>query len=155
MARRMNLYWQLSFAAFAQAALLLTSVASAATVPLSNEAALESQASGSNAGTISGTITDPSGAIVAGAHVTLKNAVTNYQQDVQSNSSGMFQFVNVPHNQYHFSVSAPGFESVSKDIAVRTAVPVQVNVQLKLSGATEEVTVQASAADLVEDRKSV
>ena len=142
--------WQLSFAVFTQAAVLFTSVAFSAAVPFAGKTAVSGQASGSNAGTVSGTITDPSGALVAGATVTLKNAVTNYQKQIQTDARGMFQFVNVPHNQYHFSVSLQGFQTVDKDIAVRSAVPLQMNAQLTLSGSTEEVTVQSSATDLVE-----
>jgi outer membrane cobalamin receptor len=144
------LSWKLSFAVLVQAAVLFTPLAFSATVRFAGETAVTGQASGSNAGTVSGTITDPSGALVAGATVTLKNAVTNYQKQIQTDARGTFQFVSVPPNQYHFSVSLQGFQTLDKDIAVRSAVPVQVNVQLTLSGSTEEVTVRSSATDLIE-----
>ncbi len=108
------------------------------------------QATGTTAGTVVGTATDPTGAIVAGATVTLKNAVTNYAKQVTTDAKGAFQFVNVPLNQYHLSISAPGFKTTAKDVAVRSSVPVQVASELVISGTTEEVTVEASAADLLE-----
>lgn len=140
--------WQWSIAAL-EAVLFFSTVAFSATVP-AFEADPATQASGSNAGTLSGTVTDPSGAVVAGASVSLTNVVTNYQKEVKTDADGAFQFGNIPHNQYHFHVSAPGFETVNKDISVRTAVPVRMNVQLVLSSSTEEVTVKATASDLVE-----
>lgn len=142
--------WQSSFAALGQAAVLFAWLAFPAGSRAAAVAAPGAQASGGSAGTISGTVTDPSGAVIAGASITLKNAVTNYQKQVRTDSRGIYQLLNVPHNQYHFSISAPGFQAVEKDIAVRSAVPVQLNIQMKLSGATEQVTVNATASDLVE-----
>lgn len=121
-----------------------------ATAPPPATVAAASQASGSNAGKVAGTVVDPTGATIAGATVVLKNPVTNYQKEVKTDTHGAFQFISVPHNQYHLTVQAPGFQAAARDVAVRTAVPVQVNIPLALAGATEEVTVQASAADLVE-----
>jgi hypothetical protein len=143
--RRIILLRKLLFAVLAQTAIALASV----TTPLFTGSPA-SQASGTSAGTIAGAVTDPTGAVVAGATVVLKNAVTNYQKQVTTDAKGAFQFVNVPLNQYHLQISAPGFKTLAKDVAVRSSVPVQVPAELTLSGSTEEVTVEASGTDLLE-----
>ena len=61
-----------------------------------------------NSGTILGTVTDPSGAVVAGAMVRLQNSVTGYMQSVTADSSGAFRFNNVPQNNYRLTVDAQG-----------------------------------------------
>ncbi len=103
-----------------------------------------SQATG-NGGTIQGTVTDPSGAVIAGANVTLTNAVTNYKQSVKSGDDGTFRLVNIPPNQYHLEVTETGFQAFTQDIAVRTQVPIQLKAALTLAGSTETVNVSASA----------
>lgn len=103
-----------------------------------------SQATG-NGGTIQGTVTDPSGALVAGADVTITNSVSAYSQSVKSGPDGAFHLVNLPPNQYRLEVSAPGFNPFSQDIPVHTQVPIQVKVALTLAGSTQTVNVSASA----------
>lgn len=107
------------------------------------------QASG-NGGTIQGTVIDPSGAIVAGADVTLTHAVSGYKQTVKSGADGTFRLVNIPMDQYHIEVTAPGFQPYDQDVALRTQVPLQVKAQLALAGSQQTVEVSASA-DVVEN----
>lgn len=102
------------------------------------------------AGTINGSVTDPTGASVGGASVVLKNVVTNFSRETKTDADGSFSFSNVPPNQYHLEVTASGFQNFSTDVAVRTSVPIQVKAQLVLASSTEEVTVEASGADLLE-----
>src|SRR3569833_630515 len=109
----------------------------------SSTASKAAQATGT-AGTISGTVVDPSGAVVAGANVRLTNAVTNYAQEAKTATDGTFRLVNVPHNQYHLEISAPGFVPFRQDVPVRTSVPIAVKAALTLSGETETVNVEAS-----------
>src|SRR5215467_6604007 len=65
---------------------------------------LRAQAVGS-AGTIQGVVVDPNGAVIAGAAVTIENAVTGYKRTVNTDESGTFRFDNVPPNNYQLSVS--------------------------------------------------
>jgi hypothetical protein len=122
--------------------IFLTLLAFALCVP--DSLADGNQATG-NGGTVQGTVTDPSGASVPGANVTLSNAVTDYKQTVKSGSDGAFRFANVPMNQYRLEVVAPGFQSLSQDVPVRTQVPVQVKAALVLAGASQTVNVSASS----------
>ena len=62
------------------------------------------------AGTIRGKIADPSGAVVAGAVVSLSNDLTLYRRDAKTSASGEFQFTNIPPNVYHIEADATGFE---------------------------------------------
>jgi len=104
-----------------------------------------------NAGTISGTVTDPSGAAVTKAAVSIINRITNYRQAATTDSTGTFRFNNVPPNPYHLEVSATGFAVSDKDVEVRGAVPIDVKVALVLAGSRQQVTVEAAGADLLEN----
>jgi hypothetical protein len=95
-------------------------------------------------------VADPSGAAIPGATVTMQNRVSHYSQTASSDSQGKFQFVNVPFNNYHLSVSAPGFAAGEQDANVRSPIPVEANVTLQLGTASTSVVVTAEAADLVE-----
>jgi hypothetical protein len=103
-----------------------------------------------NAGTLEGTVTDPSGANVPSANITLRNPVTGYTQSATSSANGAFRLVNIPPNPYHLEVTAPGFAVFTQDVTVRNALPLKVNPKLALGAATTTVTVEAAGADLVE-----
>src|ERR1700681_4231570 len=92
-----------------------------------------------NAGTIDGVVTDPSGAAVAKASITLHNSVSGYNQSVESGSDGAFHIGNIPPNPYHLEVKAQGFSTFSQEIAVRNAIPIQVKAALTLAGSTTSV----------------
>jgi hypothetical protein len=102
-----------------------------------------------NSGTIEGTVTDPSGALVSNATVTIHNAVSGLDRTAKTDASGTFSFPNVPYNPYHLSVTAPGFSGHAEDVDVRSGIPVNLKINLTLGQTTESVTVEA-AGDLVE-----
>ena len=77
-----------------------------------------------NAGTIAGTVTDPSGAAIAAASASIVNRVTNYRQKATADGNGTFRFTNIPPNPYHLEVSAPGFAPSEQDVEVRGTVPI-------------------------------
>jgi hypothetical protein len=104
----------------------------------------------SNSGSISGAVTDPSGAVVPGATVTVENPVSGYLRTAKTDSTGRFQFSNLPFNPYHVTAAATGFGGVAQDADVRSAVPVNVNIALKVAGASTTVTVEG-AEDLLEN----
>jgi hypothetical protein len=105
--------------------------------------------SASNSGTIYGTITDPSGAVVAGASVSIENPVSQYSKQTKTDSSGRYQFTNVPFNPYHLTIIGAGFATASEDVDVRSFVPVTLKSGLKI-GATATV-VSVDAGDLLEN----
>src|ERR1700729_3368780 len=104
----------------------------------------------SNAGSINGVVTDPSGAVVPGATVSIENPVSGYLRSAKTDSAGKYQFSNLPFNPYHLAVTATGFGAMAQDADVRSTVPLNVNIALKLAGASETVTV-AGSEDLLEN----
>src|SRR5437879_2877707 len=69
-------------------------------------------------GAVSGTVTDPSGAVIANATVTLKNRATEATTASHTNSTGYYTFPFVQPGDYAVTVSAPGFQSVSRNVTV-------------------------------------
>ncbi len=97
------------------------------------------------AGTISGTITDPNNAIVSGATVKIKNAVTGFERAATTDANGNYAFQNVPPNNYQITVSASGFQNAAQNVVVRNSVPMQIPIALMISGNTATVDVSADA----------
>jgi hypothetical protein len=104
----------------------------------------------SNSGTVQGLVTDPSNAVIAGAKVQIHNPVSGYDRTVTTDGAGRFSISNVPFNPYHLTVVGKGFAEFVQDVDVRSVVPVSLNIGLKVTGATETVTVEAGGGDLVE-----
>ncbi len=102
-----------------------------------------SQANGTG-GTIQGSVTDPSGAVVPNADVTLSNGVTAFTQSVKTAADGSFRIVNIPPNNYQLKVTSPGFQDYTQTLDIRTAVPQQLKVALALPNQTQSVTVSAT-----------
>jgi Carboxypeptidase regulatory-like domain len=93
------------------------------------------------AGTIEGVVTDPSGAVVPGATVTLENPTTGYKRTTATDDAGAFRFSNVPPNKYSLSISASGFSAAQQSLDVRSSVPVSLKIPLAVGGTTATVEV--------------
>ena len=104
----------------------------------------------SSSGTVHGSVFDPSGAVIAGAVVTIQNPVSHYTRTTASDSQGKFEFPNIPYNPYHLTAVAAGFQAETQDIDVRSSVPMELKISLILGTETQSVTVEA-AADLLEN----
>jgi Carboxypeptidase regulatory-like domain/TonB-dependent Receptor Plug Domain len=102
------------------------------------------------AGGVTGTVTDPSGAVVPGAAVTILNPVTGFTRTATTDSQGDFSITNAPYNPYHLTISATGFAPYVQDVDINSAVPVSLKIALQLSGGKTTVTVTTEAADLIE-----
>jgi hypothetical protein len=107
-----------------------------------------------NAGTIQGSIVDPQGAVVPRAQVTLRNPLSGYSQTLASADDGAFHITNIPPNSYQLHAEANGFAPYDQYIVVRNAVPVQVNLPLKVSVNTTTIAVDVAAADLLQTESS-
>ena len=107
-------------------------------------------AQGSNSTSISGTVLDPSGAVVKGATVKIVNPVSRYERSTVTDDSGHFEFTNVPFNPYHLSVAAAGFQDIDQDVVASTSVPIDLRFNLKIATGATTITVQGEAADLIE-----
>src|SRR5271168_122823 len=103
-----------------------------------------------NSANVTGTVTDPSGSVVANASVTIHNPVSGLERSTTTDASGNFAFANVPFNPYHLSVSAAGFGAYAQDIDVRSSVPLSLKVGLTIAGSSSTVTVEGGG-DLLEN----
>ena len=103
-----------------------------------------------SAGTVKGTVADPSGAVIPGATATIHNLVTGFSRTALTDSSGGFSFTNVPFNPYHLTVTATGFAQHKQDVDLSSMVPVSLRITLELAGEKTTVTVTSEAADLIE-----
>lgn len=84
-------------------------------------------------GYVSGTVTDPSGAVVAGARVTITNKATNIQQESSTNELGVYRFVALEPGTYAVAFSAQGFETRKvENIQVGAHQEVVINQALKV-----------------------
>ena len=105
-----------------------------------------------NSGSIEGVVKDQNGGSVPGARVDITNPVSGFHREATTDTDGAFRFANVPFNPYHLVVSANGFNSYAQDVSLRSAVPVNVQVSLKVgAAASTTVTVEANGGDLVEN----
>jgi hypothetical protein len=100
---------------------------------------------------ITGTVLDPSGAVVNSAKVEVQNSVSGFSRQVITDRDGKFAIPNVPFNPYHLTVSAKGFSPYVSDVDVRSTVPVSLSIKLQVGGSSESVTVEADAGDLLEN----
>src|SRR6202163_975691 len=100
----------------------------------------------SGGSSISGTVVDPSGALVPNATVELYIPVSACDRSTTTDSLGNFSFPNVPFNPYHLTVTATGFDQKAQDVEIRSAVPVNVKIGLTIAGSSSTVSVEAGAA---------
>jgi hypothetical protein len=110
---------------------------------------IRAQSSGTS-GSVSGTVVDPSGAVVVGATVEIQNPVSGFNRTGTTDSSGNFIIQNVPFNPYHLTIMATGFDGYFQDVSVNSTVPILLKIALKITGATTSVRVEASGEDLLE-----
>jgi hypothetical protein len=103
-----------------------------------------------NSASITGTVMDPTGAVVPKATVEIHNVVSGLDRSTTADNMGNFSFVNVPYNPYHLSVNASGFSTYGQDVDVRSSFTVNLKISLTLAGQTSTLTVEAAGADLIE-----
>jgi hypothetical protein len=100
--------------------------------------------SGTNSGTIAGLVTDPTGAVVPNAPITISNPITRYSRTTTSDSGGHYQFANLPLNSYRITIAVPGFGPFTTDVQIRSAVAVNLTNVLTVASSSTEVTVDAT-----------
>ena len=106
-------------------------------------------AQGAASGTISGTVTDQTGAIVPSVAITVRNTATQVQQETLTNSDGFYAFPSLPVGQYELNITQTGFRRYK-----RTGIVIDVNtkfmadVSLELGEASQQVIVQANGVQV-------
>jgi len=107
-----------------------------------------------SSGTITGIVKDSTGGVVPNASVEISDPVSGYHRETTTGIAGDFRFANLPFNTYHLVAKQTGFSSYTQDVDVRSSVPSSVEISLKVGTASENITVEATGADLVETESS-
>jgi hypothetical protein len=95
---------------------------------------------------LNGSVTDSSGAAVAGASIVLTEPSTGSQRTTTSNSAGLYQFLQVPPGEYRLQASANGFANyLAEKLTLVVSTPSTVHIQLHVAGTTQTVTVEGQA----------
>lgn len=96
-------------------------------------------------GTVTGRITDPTGAVVPGAKVTLRDRTTNITRSVESNNTGLYVFSDVKPSTYDVTVTKEGFQkAVVNGQAVIVGLSLTLNVTLQVGTTTQTVQITAT-----------
>src|SRR5713101_685444 len=105
---------------------------------------ISSQAFGQNA-TVVGTITDPSGAAVANASISITHTETSQVYHLASNSDGQYVAPDLPIGHYNLKVEASGFKvAEQKGVVLQVGDRTRLDFQMVVGGASETVTVEAN-----------
>ncbi len=97
-------------------------------------------------GTITGTVTDPSGAVVANAPVEVRNTDTNFPYPTVTTATGSYTVLRLPPGPYTITITAPGFKKlVRAGLTVDAGQTLPLDLTLQVGAASESVTVTAEA----------
>lgn len=100
-------------------------------------------------GNIQGTVSDPSGAVIPSAQVTVTNQATAIKHQTVSSGGGVFSFPNLPVGTYNLAATAPGFKTYNQNgIVLEVGSNIGINVNLSIGAANQQVEVQAEGIAL-------
>ncbi len=120
--------------------------ASRATWLFATVAILGSLALAQSSSQLNGSVSDPSGASVAGAKINLTDAATGLQRSTTSNGAGLYQFLDVPPGNYRLDAAATGFSPYrASNITLIVKTPSTLNIQFRVAGIETSVTVEGQA----------
>jgi hypothetical protein len=103
-----------------------------------------------NTGEIRGTVMDTSGAVVAGATVTLSNIDTGETKDFITNQDGIYDTVSTPAGNYNITFTAKGFKKLVRGPFTLNVDVITENASLEVGAISETVTVEANGVPLLE-----
>jgi outer membrane receptor protein involved in Fe transport len=107
-------------------------------------------------GTILGTVTDPSGAVVAGATISVKNTATGLERTTQTSTDGSYAIPELPIGTYTVTVTQSGFQtSVTREVVVNVASERRVDAQLRTGQVSEKVEVSGDLLPQVDTTSAV
>src|SRR5262249_49261679 len=102
-------------------------------------------------GTVAVTVLDPSGSVVPGAHLELRDLATNTVRSADTTSAGTYTFVNLNLGTYKLTITRTGFQTQQyNDVVVQAAKTTDISATLKVGALNETVEVNGGAAPLVE-----
>src|SRR6266581_6437113 len=124
----------------AVAALILGAISFAALLVLTPTASAQK-----TSGTITGTVTDPSGAVVPGATVSVVNERTGAAREAATNEEGSFSFPELEAGTYRITINKGGFKKLAlKNVELHVADVTTLNLKMEMGAASETVMVEAS-----------
>src|SRR5258708_31330269 len=106
-------------------------------------------------GSISGTVTDPSGAVVDGARIVISNTGTGQALNLTSNSAGAFSSCPLEPGSYKVQISATGFSTVSQVVTVQVGNAATLNPKLQVGQESQVIEVQASTVQVNTEQATV
>src|ERR1700691_6018654 len=93
---------------------------------------------------LNGSVTDPSGASVSGAKITLTNPANGLQRNATSNATGLYQFLDVPPGDYRLDATATGFAPyLVPKVPLVVSTPSTILIRLQVAGVAQTVNVEA------------
>ena len=99
-------------------------------------------------GDLSGVATDPSGAVVANATITLTHKSTGATQTSTTDEAGSYRFALLPPGEYVATAAKSGFQTITKTVQVSLGGSLTANFQLSVVSSTYEIAVTASAGEV-------
>ena len=102
-------------------------------------------------GTITGAVTDSTGAVIQGTQVTVRNTATGVEYRGVTDTAGVYSIPNLPVGHYDIHFSEAGFKAVDRtDLEIETSKIARIDVALQVGSATESVTVTATNEALLD-----
>jgi hypothetical protein len=109
----------------------------------------------SERGNITGIVTDPTGATVAGAELLVTHSGTNASAQALSTATGEYNVPNLLPGEYRVEITATGFKRFAQNVVVAAATTVRLDAPLQLGAVTEQVEVLAIVATIQTDNAKV
>ena len=111
---------------------------------LSSMPVLRAQSTGAS---LSGRVTDPSKSLIADAKIDAINTATNFHYETTTNNSGEYYLTNLPPGRYQIEIEKPGFKKLIKpDVTLHVQDAREIDFEMTLGSASENITVQGGAA---------
>ena len=107
------------------------------------------RAQSSSTGEIRGTVTDPSGAVVPDATVSVMNVNTGVEKTFKTNRDGIYDTVSTPNGQYKITITARGFEQLVLGPITLDVGTITLNGSLKVGSDQQQIVVSADTAALL------
>ncbi len=108
-----------------------------------------------NTGSLSGQISDSSGAALAGAKVMVVDGATGYRRVEKSQPDGQYQMPNLPIGVYTLTVTAPGFTVASESVTINVGARARADLQMHVGSESQTVQVTSEANALARDDASI
>ena len=113
-------------------------------------------AQSASTGALAGTVTDPSGGVIAGASVTATSLATGQTRTTTTDANGLYKFSLLPPGNYSVRISAKGFKTIEvPSTTVNVTETVELDRSLEIGAQTQEVTVSSTAVTLQTENATV